>query len=155
MVLESVGIGLVISLVFSELFGLVAGGLVVPGYMALYIDRPLAVLSTLAASLATLGLIRFLAYFMFIFGRRRMVLTIIFGFLLGSALRTAGDLRLAGFPLDLAPVGYIIPGLLANWMDRQGVVPTLATLVIASVLVRLILILISGGSFFGLEETLG
>ena len=148
------GLGLIISLLFSELFGLAAGGLVVPGYVALYLDRPLAVATTIGASLLTLGIIRFLSYFMFIFGRRRMVLTIIIGFITGWGLRLVGQIEISSFPLDFAPVGLIIPGLLANWLDRQGVVPTLATLIIAAVLVRLLLIIISGGGFFGLEAPL-
>lgn len=149
MVLESIGLGLVISLVFSELFGLVAGGLVVPGYVALYLDRPLALVSTLVASLVTLGVIKFLSYFVFIFGRRRMVLTIIVGFMAGWAMRSFPGPRIAFLPLDLAPIGYIIPGLVGVHMDKQGILHTLTTLVIASVLVRLILIIVSGGSFFG------
>ena len=36
----SIGIGLVVSLMFSEMFGLAAGGMVVPGYIALYLNRP-------------------------------------------------------------------------------------------------------------------
>ncbi|MBN1425779.1 poly-gamma-glutamate biosynthesis protein PgsC [Candidatus Fermentibacteria bacterium] len=154
MVLESLGLGLVVSLVFSELFGLVAGGLVVPGYVALYLDRPLALVSTAVASFVTLGVIKFLSYFMFIFGRRRMVLTIIIGFLTGWALRSFPGPQIANLPLDLAPVGYIIPGLVSMHMDKQGILHTLTTLLIASVLVRLVLILVSGGAFFGMPEAM-
>ncbi|HPF70070.1 MAG TPA: poly-gamma-glutamate biosynthesis protein PgsC/CapC, partial [Candidatus Krumholzibacteria bacterium] len=39
------------SLVFSEILGLAAGGLVVPGYIALYLDQPLRVLSTILVAL--------------------------------------------------------------------------------------------------------
>ncbi len=39
-------------------------------------------------------------------------------------------------------VGYIIPGLVANEMERQRIVPTLLSLLIISVLVRLVLILL-------------
>ncbi|MCU0611393.1 MAG: poly-gamma-glutamate biosynthesis protein PgsC [Candidatus Eisenbacteria bacterium] len=154
MVLESIGLGLVISLVFSELFGLVAGGLVVPGYVALYLDKPLALASTLIGSFATLGAVKFLSYFMFIFGRRRMVLTIIIGFLAGWGLRSFSGPTVADLPLDLAPVGYIVPGLVGMHMDKQGILHTLTTLVIAAVLVRLILVLVSGGSFFGMPEVM-
>lgn len=150
MVLESIGLGLVISLVFSELFGLVAGGLVVPGYVALYLEQPVALAATLLASLATLGVIKFLSYFVFIFGRRRMVLTVIVGFLVGWGLRTFSMPSVTHFPLDLEPIGYIIPGLVGMHMDKQGIVPTLTTLFIAAVVVRLILVVITGGSFFGL-----
>jgi hypothetical protein len=54
----SIGIGLVVSLLFSELFGLAAGGLVVPGYIALYLTRPIDIAVTLAAALLTFFLIR-------------------------------------------------------------------------------------------------
>jgi hypothetical protein len=46
--------------------------------------------------------------------------------------------------LDLTVIGYIIPGLIAIWMDRQGVIETAATLVTSSIIVRLFLILIFG-----------
>ncbi|MBI4224246.1 MAG: poly-gamma-glutamate biosynthesis protein PgsC, partial [Deltaproteobacteria bacterium] len=44
-------------------------------------------------------------------------------------------------------IGFIIPGLIAIWLDRQGVVETLAALAIVSVMVRLILMLILGGGW--------
>ena len=39
-VVLSIGLGLVTSLAFSEILGVAAGGMVVPGYIALYLDRP-------------------------------------------------------------------------------------------------------------------
>ena len=45
----SIGIGLAVSLLFSEMFGLAAGGMVVPGYIALYLNRPVDIVLTLAA----------------------------------------------------------------------------------------------------------
>ena len=50
----SIGVGLVIGLLFSELFGLAAGGVVVPGYLALYLTQPEAVLFTLGSGRAQL-----------------------------------------------------------------------------------------------------
>jgi hypothetical protein len=44
-------------------------------------------------------------------------------------------------------VGYIIPGLVAIWLDRQGVVETLSAATTAAIVVRLLLILILGGDF--------
>ena len=38
--------GLLVSLLFTELFGLAAGGMVVPGYIALYMTDPLSVVAT-------------------------------------------------------------------------------------------------------------
>ena len=39
----SVGIGLAISLLFTEMFGIAAGGMIVPGYIALHLTKPLDV----------------------------------------------------------------------------------------------------------------
>ena len=41
-------------------------------------------------------------------------------------------------------IGFIIPGLIAIWIDRQGLIETLAALIAASVAIRLVLILIYG-----------
>ncbi|MEZ5302916.1 MAG: poly-gamma-glutamate biosynthesis protein PgsC/CapC [Verrucomicrobiales bacterium] len=56
----AIGIGLAISLLFSELFGLAAGGLVVPGYFALYLNHPIVIAMTVAAALATYLIVRLL-----------------------------------------------------------------------------------------------
>jgi hypothetical protein len=42
-------------------------------------------------------------------------------------------------------VGYIIPGLIAYWMMRQGVVETLCTMFMAAFIVRLALVAAHGG----------
>jgi hypothetical protein len=43
-----------------------------------------------------------------------------------------------------AVVGFIIPGLIAVWLDRRGIIESFCSLIAASVVVRLILILILG-----------
>jgi hypothetical protein len=45
--------------------------------------------------------------------------------------------------VELGVIGYIIPGLIALWFNRQGVLPTLSALFITSVMVRLTLIAIA------------
>jgi gamma-polyglutamate biosynthesis protein CapC len=142
----SIGIGLAVSLAFSELFGLTAGGMIVPGYIALHLDRPLHVLLTLGAGAATWGIVSGISTFMIVYGRRRTVLMILVGFLMGYAIRMyLGQIdpaHTAG--MDLSVIGYILPGLIAIWLDRQGIVETLSALLAASVVVRLILILTVG-----------
>lgn len=157
----SIGVGLVVSLLFSELFGLAAGGLVVPGYIALYLTRPLDVAMTLAAALLTYFLVRIASTFVIVYGRRRTALMILVGYAVGvllnaalaQALESVGDpAALVGtepllytaatnVALEAGVIGYIVPGLIAIWLDRQGVVPTLASLITSAVVVRLILIL--------------
>ncbi|UCF83229.1 MAG: poly-gamma-glutamate biosynthesis protein PgsC [Desulfobacteraceae bacterium] len=141
----SIGLGLVTSLAFSEFFGVAAGGMVVPGYIALYLDKPVVIVVTMLASYLTYFLVHALSSVMIIYGRRRTVLMILIGFLLGWLIRFIGHFEMAFGTIDLTVVGYIIPGLIAIWIDRQGIIETFSTLVIASVIVRLGLILFRAG----------
>jgi len=160
----SIGTGLVVSLLFSELFGLAAGGLVVPGYIALYLTRPIDIAVTLIAALLTFFLIRIASTFVIIYGRRRTAVMILVGYAAGvfmnaalAALYEAGTESVAPAVgatgdalaivsagravMEAGVIGYIVPGLIAIWLDRQGVVPTFAALVTSAVVVRLLLIL--------------
>ncbi len=140
----SIGLGLAISLLFSEMFALAAGGMIVPGYLALSLTRPFDVVLTVAAGFATFAIVHALSSFVIVYGRRRTVLMILVGYLMGSLARTlVGGLAL---PLgeELQVIGFIIPGLIAIWLDRQGVVETVAAMVTASVVVRLLLVLVAG-----------
>ena len=141
----SIGIGLVTSLMFSEMLGLTAGGMVVPGYVALYLDRPLVIIITLIICYFTYLIVYFLGTFSIVYGRRRTVLMILVGFAMGALLRTFGALELPVTTIDLTVIGYIIPGLIAIWIDRQGLIESFSALIIASVIVRMVLILITGG----------
>jgi poly-gamma-glutamate biosynthesis protein PgsC/CapC len=140
----AIGLGLVISLIFSESLGLAAGGMVVPGYIALYIHQPFAVLGTVIASLLTLGVLKLLTNYVLIFGRRRIVFSVLIGFLFGWMAKHLFVIPFPTYTLELNSIGYIIPGLIANWMERQGAGRTLCIMIITAVIVRLILMLISG-----------
>ena len=52
MVELAIAIGIALNLVFTELFGFTSAGLVVPGYLALYLDHPGRLAATLLLSLA-------------------------------------------------------------------------------------------------------
>lgn len=139
----SVGIGLAVSFLFAELFGVTAGGMVVPGYIALHLHNPKAVCMTVLVGLATFLIVQALSSVTLIYGRRRTLFMILIGYLLGIGIRMIAP---AGSPFgsEFQVIGYIIPGLIGNWLDRQGVVETIASLVIVSVIVRLVLILTIG-----------
>jgi poly-gamma-glutamate biosynthesis protein PgsC/CapC len=119
--------------------------MVVPGYLSLEIHRPEKVLVTILISLATYGLVRFLSNFMFIYGRRRTVITILVGFAFGAISRMFFIWDLNEIHVEMQAIGFIIPGLIAIWMERQGIIATISTMVIVAILVRLILIIFSGG----------
>jgi len=141
----AVGLGVIVSLVFSELLGASAGGIVVPGYLALYLDRPMQIVGTLVVSLLTWGIIRIIGQFTLLFGKRRMVLSILVGFILGWASRLVVFENITVYTLQMQSIGYIIPGLIANWFERQGFWKTITTMGVAAILVRLALIVVFGG----------
>jgi poly-gamma-glutamate biosynthesis protein PgsC/CapC len=145
MIESAIGLGLVISLIFSETLGLAAGGMVVPGYLALMMHEPLRIVGTVAVALLTLGALKLLSRYALIYGRRRIVIAVLLGFSFGAISRDLLFLRQAGVPIDLRTIGYVIPGLIANWMERQGIVQTLCVMTTTAVLVRLLLMLLSGG----------
>ena len=143
---EAVGLGLVVSLLFSETLGLAAGGMVVPGYLALMIHQPLRVAGTIVVALVTLALLKLVSRYAVVFGRRRIVLAVLIGFALGSLSRRLLVFDVHGVPLDFQVVGFVIPGLIANWMERQGILQTLCVMITTAVLVRLMLMLLTGGN---------
>ncbi len=143
-IIVSIGLGLCVSLLFSEFFGIAAGGMVVPGYIALYLNRPMVIVVTVLVSLLTYFIVNSLGAFMIVYGKRRTVLTILVGFLLGCLVRLLEPIPLGPQAVELNIVGYIIPGLIAIWMDRQGILETVASLVTSSTIVRLVLIIIFG-----------
>lgn len=149
MIYQSIGLGLVVSLVFSEILGLAAGGLVVPGYIALYLDQPLRVLATIAAALVTCGFVSLLGRVILLYGRRTLVFCVLAGFLFGYLSRHLLIVNAAfGLGVDAAvlqSIGYIIPGLMAYWMLRQGIVETLCVMIMAAFIVRVALVVAHGG----------
>jgi len=145
----SIGIGLAASLLLTELFGLTAGGMIVPGYLALVLDQPLVIASTLAAGIVTWLLARVISRYVIVYGRRRTALMLVLGFLIGGSIRAAMLLfatpDATGHPpvTELVIVGHIIPGLIAIWIDRQGAVETCCVVLTSSAIVRLILLTFS------------
>ena len=143
----SIAVGLVVSLFFSELFGLAAGGMVVPGYVALFLHKPLTIVLTIGAAVATYALVRCLSRYTILYGKRKTLLMILIGFLVGGSIRGAvlgtgiGAAVSGHGTCDLTVIGFIIPGLVAIWIDRQGLVQTLCALLTTAVVVRLVLIL--------------
>jgi len=147
----AIGVGLIITLLITEAFGIAAGGLVVPGYMALKLMQPVNFAITMLVALGAFAIVRVLSSFMVLYGRRMTGLTILTAYLLGALLELVIG---GGVALDIAPqgglfvgmgdteydnlnqrisdpvfvelgvIGYIIPGLIALWFNRQGVLPT-------------------------------
>jgi poly-gamma-glutamate biosynthesis protein PgsC/CapC len=175
----AIGIGLLLTLLITEAFGIAAGGLVVPGYMALKLMQPINFILTILVALATFAIIRVLSSFTVIYGRRMIGITILTAYVIGALLELAigggvafqlapagaelvqGDSatdalnQQLGAPVfvELGVIGYIIPGLIALWFNRQGIMQTLSALIITSVLVRLTLIVLAPDAMLAYDSS--
>jgi poly-gamma-glutamate biosynthesis protein PgsC/CapC len=134
------GAGLTASLALSEILSIAPGGYIVPGYLALNFDQPGRILATIAVAFATLLLMRALGRFLILYGMRRFVLYLLTGFVLGMAYAT---LAAQHSHTPIQAIGFVVPGLIASWMDRQGVAVTLGSMITVAVVARLVLLLVA------------
>jgi poly-gamma-glutamate biosynthesis protein PgsC/CapC len=133
MLYETFFIGIVLAVLYTEVTDLYPGGIIVPAYFAFHMNEPLRLLGTVGIAVLSLVLFQFLSRYIILFGKRRFVIFI----LLGAVLSQVWILVLpqflpavAGFPI----LGWVIPGLLANNLAKQRLLPTLASLFTVAVL---------------------
>lgn len=141
MIYQAIGIGIAIGFLFYELVGLSPGGIVVPGYIALFINQPLRIAITVGIAILTYYIVTILSNYLILYGKRRFLSMILISFLVKWTVESF----IFQFPttnIEIQSIGYIIPGLLANEMKRQGIIPTLLAMAIVAILVRLILYLL-------------
>ncbi len=145
------GVSIVVSIVFSFLFGeatgWLSGGLVVPGYLALYLDQPLRILMTWIAAMLALLAVHLLSRATILFGRRRFMAFILAGIMAGALLDALTAWLAAGwFPVDgpeLRAIGYVVPGLIANDSWKQGPWKTLLASAAITLATRAMLMLVA------------
>jgi len=140
-VVLGLAVGLTASLALAEVLSIAPGGYIVPGYLALNLDQPGRVLATIGIALATFLVMRVVGRFVILYGMRRFVLYLLVGFALGMVYAIAVSQR-AQTPI--AAVGFLVPGLIASWIDRQGVAVTLGSMMTVVIIARLALLLIAG-----------
>ena len=145
MIIETIGLGMLMSLLLTEAVGMAAGGIVVPGYIALALHHPVDLVVTIAISLVTLLVIKLLSRFVILFGRRLLVVSILLGYFFGFLTVQIPGWTHLPMKFGVLPIGYVIHGLIAYWMERQGVLETLSAMFIAATLTRFIIIIVSGG----------
>ena len=138
-----IGIGMVLSLFLTETLGVTAGGIIVPGYIAMNLESPQRLIITFGISIITFLLIKLLSKFIMVYGKRRLVLALLIGFLLGYLSRSENMVTAGLGTTDFIVIGNIIPGLIANWMDSQGVLRTISTVLITAGITKLCIMTIS------------
>jgi len=141
LVIASIGIGMVVGFIFYELVGFSPGGVVVPGYLALTLHSPTKILTTIGVALITYLVVEGFSSFTILYGRRRFITMILIGFFIKWILEEV-IIRVSVMHLEIVAIGYVVPGILANEMKRQGIIPTLISTTIVVVIARLILYII-------------
>lgn len=139
------------NLLATELVGISGGGIVVPGYLALYLDQPWRLAATFFSALITLAAVRLLMRFIVLYGRRRFTAMLLVGILVNSfissqLLSAVAPVVLRGEIMDWRVIGYVIPGLIANDMMRQGVVNTILMTLVLAMIIRIVLIYVFSSS---------
>lgn len=142
----SITLGIVLSLIFIEAFGMAAGGVIIPGYIALQLTNVDHMIGTLVISLLTFLIILFISKFTFLFGRRQMVVALLVGTLLSILSHHLLIVNTSDSTVEFSAIGWVIPGLIAHWAAKQGYIKTIAMLSITSIIVRLIVIVCFNGA---------
>jgi poly-gamma-glutamate biosynthesis protein PgsC/CapC len=119
------------------------GGVIVPGLVALFaVTEPLIIVYTLIVALISKYAVGLLSNHVILFGRRRFgaLMLVSFGFAWAVEIMTSGF----SFGADFHVIGFIIPGLMANEMERQGTFETMYTLSTISMITLVVLFLLVG-----------
>lgn len=131
---ETVLLGVLISLLYTEVTGFSAG-LVVPGYLALSLHSPVRLFVTVLVAIAAVLLCRGLAQWLILYGRRRFAVLLCLTFVLGFLLDAWNIV-----PGGVGVIGVIIPGVMAREMDRQGILWTILSVAVTTGILALILL---------------
>ena len=129
MVRLAILLGVVVSMLFYDRYHVTAGGAIVPGYLALFVPRPSHIVVTLLSAIATYWIVqRHLRPRYMLWGRRLfetevlvalLLQSVWIGFLLWSTPWMPQSVILYG-------IGFVLPGIMAHDMGRQGVRTTVA-----------------------------
>ena len=141
---ELIIIGLLVSLLFISVTGYYPGGIIVPGYLVIFVDQPLRILGTLLVSLVILMIYRLVSNYTILFGKRKFVIMILLGVLLSGLLWYILPFM---FPesAEFRVIGWVMPGLIANNFERQGIIVTssaMAVVIAATFFIGKLLLLI-------------
>lgn len=130
-------LGVLLSLAFVWATGVFPGGIIVPSYLVLFLRDPERIAGTLLAAALTLAAYRLASAWLILFGRRRFAFLVLCGGLLAAG--GAGILPVL-FPasVEFRVIGWVVPGLIAHHMERQGTLVTSAALVTATVALGLV-----------------
>lgn len=136
----SLVLGVILSLIFAEKTGVMPAGLVVPGYLALVFDQPVFMIMIFSISLLTFLIVNYgISRITILYGRRKFAAMLV----TGIALKLIFDFIYPILPFEIYEfrgIGVIVPGLIANTIQKQGVILTFTSTLLLSGLTFLIML---------------
>lgn len=130
-------IGILLSILFYEVSELSPGGLIVPGYFALFSSDYKRIVMTILVAFFVLVVVKVLEKYLIIYGRRRFAIYIIITFLLKRFIGKLDFEILIGGEI----IGLLIPAILAQDLDRNGIKKTLPALLILTGVIKSIVVI--------------
>lgn len=138
MVNEIIILGIIISIVFYEITEISPGGLIVPAYLAFYIDNPKRILITILAGIMTYFIVKFISDRTILYGRRKFTVYVLVGFLLRELLKYF-NIYLEGYDIFILGgniIGVIIPAIMARDIERNGMTKSIFSLLMLSIFIK-------------------
>ncbi|OCA84967.1 poly-gamma-glutamate biosynthesis protein PgsC [Pseudobacillus wudalianchiensis] len=125
-------LGVTLSLIFTEKTGVLPAGLVVPGYLALVFNQPTFMLVVFLISILTYLIVTHgVARWVILYGRRKFAAMLI----TGMCLKLLFDYFYPVMPFEIFEfrgIGIIVPGLIANTIQKQGMPLTIGSTLLLS-----------------------
>lgn len=130
-------LGIVLSILFYEITEMSPGGLIVPGYFALFLNDPKRIVMTLLVVIIGIAMVRVIENYTILFGRRKFAIYIIITFLVKMFFQSLNLEILIGGEV----IGILIPAILAQDIERNGIKKTIPALIILSITIKSIYIM--------------
>lgn len=136
-------LGIIFSIIYYEVTEVSPGGIIVPGYISLFLTQPLRIIATLILSVLTLVITNILSKYTILYGKRKFSVMIMISFILRVLIEGIGGL--ISLPIVFSVIGYIIPAIIAKEMDRQGIVKTTSSAIVVACIISLTMIVLGKG----------
>ncbi len=136
---QTFALGILVSMIFTEITGFYPGGIIVPVWLSFYVDQPYRIISTLVISLICLLIYKLFRKYLFLYGKRRFVMLILISTLLSFILKQTT--MFTGIkPVEIETIGWIIPGLIANSMEKQGILVSIISTLAVTITIKLFVV---------------
>lgn len=141
MITQTMVFGIILSVIYYELVGLSPGGMIVSGYLVLYLNQPGRIIATILISLLVFVIGRVIDRYTILYGRQKYGTYLLLGILINWFMSKSFNLSI--FDFKLYSIGVLIPGIIAIDMDRQGIYQTLLSMGIVIGVLYIVIVLFS------------